>query len=367
MTRRFSAVAFCLSLFICIILALVISRDFAWLAQAQSSAASLKEAERTVMLEVIFIMTVLLGMLVNLIFSYSRNLKLLFNSETLVLERVSRGDLTRMVPVATRDEFGVIAGHTNSMIEGLRHRTELLQALKMAEEVQKNLLPRRTTDFPGVDISGASLYCTETGGDYFDYFRLAKERLGVVVADVSGHGISSALHMTTARAHLIAGVPSYAGGGRLIGSVNRFLSHDIQETGWFITLFWLEIDPTRRLLSWIRAGHDPAIFYDRGRDRFDDLDGEGLALGIDPAYEYREYTRQGWPAGSIILMGTDGLRETRNAKGQMYGLQRLRRIIRGQRDGSSAEIKDAILASVEAYRQDQTREDDTTLVVIKLE
>jgi sigma-B regulation protein RsbU (phosphoserine phosphatase) len=367
MTRRFSVVAFCLSLFICIILVLVISRDFAWLAQAQGDAASLREAERTVMLEVIFIMTVLLGMVVNLIFSYSRNLKLLFNSETLVLERVSRGDLTRMVPVATRDEFGVIAGHTNSMIEGLRHRTELLQALKMAEEVQKNLLPRRTTDFPGVDISGASLYCTETGGDYFDYFRLAKERLGVVVADVSGHGISSALHMTTARAHLIAGVPSYAGGGRLIGSVNRFLSHDIQETGWFITLFWLEIDPTRRLLSWIRAGHDPAIFYDRGRDRFDDLDGEGLALGIDPAYEYREYTRQGWPAGSIILMGTDGLRETRNAKGQMYGLQRLRRIIRGQRDGSSAEIKDAILASVEAYRQDQTREDDTTLVVIKLE
>ena len=366
MTRRFSVVAFCLSLFICVILALVLSRDFAWLANAHGSEASLKEAERIVMLEVVFIMGVLLGMVVNLIISYSRNLKLLFNSETLVLERVSRGDLTRMVPVATRDEFGVIAGHTNSMIEGLRHRTELLQALKMAEEVQKNLLPRRATDFQGADIAGASLYCAETGGDYFDYFRLPAGSLGVVVADVSGHGISSALHMTTARAHLIAGVPSFTGGVDLIGSVNRFLTHDIQETGWFITLFWLEIDPVRRRLAWIRAGHDPALFYDPDRDHIEHLDGEGLALGIDSAYTYREYERNGWQAGSIILVGTDGLRETRNALGHMYGIERLQRILRDQRERPAADIKNAILASIEAFRQDQPREDDTTLVVIKL-
>ena len=366
MTRRFSVVVLCLSLFICIILALVISRDFAWLAQAQNSSASLKEAERTVMLEVIFIMAVLFGMVVNLIVSYSRNLKLLFNSETHVLENVSRGDLSRMVPVATRDEFGVIAGHTNTMIEGLRHRVELLQALKMAEEVQKNLLPRRAADYNAADIAGASCYCAETGGDYFDYFQLPEGRLGVVVADVSGHGISSALHMATARAHLISGVQSFAGGGRLIEAVNRFLTRDIQETGWFITLFWLEIDPARQRLTWIRAGHDPALFYDPAQDAFDRLDGEGMALGIDPSYPYREYEKQGWSAGSIILIGTDGLHETRDPQGRMYGVKQLRRIIRSHRTQSAAVIKDAILHSIETYRQDRPREDDTTLVVIKL-
>ena len=223
MTRRFSIVAFFLSLFICLILALVISRDFAWLAQASSSAASLKEAERTVMLEVVFIMAVLLGMVGNLIFSYSRNLKLLFNNETRILENVSQGDLSQMVPVATRDEFGVIAGHTNTMIEGLRHRTELLQALKLAEDVQKNLLPRGDVHLEWADLAGASLYCTETGGDYYDYFRLPQDRLGIAVADVSGHGISSALHMTTTRAHLISGVRSYAGSMPLIQETNQFL------------------------------------------------------------------------------------------------------------------------------------------------
>ena len=367
MTRRFSVVAFCSSLFICIILALVISRDFAWLAQAQSSAASLKEAERTVMLEVIFIMAVLLGMVVNLIVSYAGNLKLLFNSETRVLENVSRGDLSRMVPVATRDEFGVIAGHTNSMIEGLRHRTELIQALKMAEDVQKKLLPRQTIDFDGADMAGASLYCTETGGDYFDYFRLPEGRLGVVVADVSGHGISSALHMTTARAHLISGLSPFAGGAPLIESVNRYLSRDIQDTGWFITLFWLEIDPRRRRLAWIRAGHDPALFYDPVRDRFNHLDGAGMALGVDPTHVFQEYTMQGWPAGSIILIGTDGLHETRDPQGRMYGVEPLQRIIRAHHAQPAAAIKDLILASIEAHRQDRPREDDTTLVVIKLD
>ena len=87
-------------------------------------------------------MAVLLALVVNLIVSYSRNLRLLFNNETDVLERVSRGDLSRTVPVATRDEFGVIAGHTNSMILGLRHRTKMITALKLAEEVQQNLLPK---------------------------------------------------------------------------------------------------------------------------------------------------------------------------------------------------------------------------------
>jgi sigma-B regulation protein RsbU (phosphoserine phosphatase) len=232
--------------------------------------------------------------------------------------------------------------------------------------VQKNLLPRRTTDFEGADIAGASLYCAETGGDYFDYFRLPEGCLGVVVADVSGHGISSALHMTTARAHLISGVQSFAGGARLIASVNRFLARDIQETGWFITLFWLAIDPVRQRLTWIRAGHDPALFYDFTRDQFDRLDGDGMALGIDPAQSYREYEKQGWSAGSVILIGTDGLHETRDTQGRMYGFDQLRRIIRSHRERSASDIKDAILQSIETYRQDRPREDDTTLVVVKL-
>jgi sigma-B regulation protein RsbU (phosphoserine phosphatase) len=238
--------------------------------------------------------------------------------------------------------------------------------MKMADEVQKSLLPRRMTDFEGADIAGASLYCTDAGGDYYDYFRLPGGCLGIVVADVSGHGVSSALHMATARAHLISGVEAYAGGTHLIQAVNRFLTRDIQETGWFITLFWLVIDPERRRLAWIRAGHEAALFYDPLRDRFDRLEGAGMALGVASDQRYQEYEKQGWAVGSIVFMGTDGLQETRNPKGQMYGDAPLRQIIRAHRDQSAAAIKEAILQSVDAYRADRPQEDDTTLVVIKL-
>ncbi|MBW2540443.1 MAG: stage II sporulation protein E, partial [Deltaproteobacteria bacterium] len=142
-----------------VIIIVVISRDFAWLAGIEPNPTSLAQAQLSVMYEVLFIMAVLLGLVVNLIFSYSRNLKLLFENETDILERVSRGDLSRRVPVATNDEFGVIAGHTNTMIRGLKHRIKLLSALKMAEELQQNLLPQHPPAHPGLDVAGKIIYC----------------------------------------------------------------------------------------------------------------------------------------------------------------------------------------------------------------
>jgi sigma-B regulation protein RsbU (phosphoserine phosphatase) len=173
--------------------------------------------------------------------------------------------------------------------------------------------------------------------------------------------------MATARAHLIAGVQSYAGGPHLIQAANRFLTRDIQDTGWFITLFWLEIDPASRRLAWIRAGHEPALFYDPVRDQFERLEGEGMALGVASDYRYQAYEKQGWAAGSIILLSTDGVQETRNDSGQMFGNAPLRQVIRAHRAQPAAAIKNAIFRSLETYRGDRPREDDTTLVVVKLD
>ncbi|MGD8393417.1 MAG: hypothetical protein PVH74_17935, partial [Desulfobacterales bacterium] len=162
-TRKFSLVALITILFVAVVLGLVISRDVVWLSKIQESNMSLAQAQLAVMREVFFVMGVLLAAIVNLIISYSKNLKLLFQNETGVLEKVTQGDLSRRVPVATHDEFGVIAGHTNTMIDGLRHRMQLITALKLAEEVQQNLLPASPPVLPGLDIAGISNYCDETG------------------------------------------------------------------------------------------------------------------------------------------------------------------------------------------------------------
>jgi sigma-B regulation protein RsbU (phosphoserine phosphatase) len=365
-TRKFSLVAITTTLFVTIIIVLIISKDISWLSKIEQNVISLSQAKRSVMYEIFFIMTVLLAMVVNLIISYSKNLKILFNSETDILERVTRGDLSKLVPVTTKDEFGVIAGHTNTMIQGLRHRIKLVTALKLAEEVQQNLLPRAAPTHPGLDISGTSIYCDETGGDYYDYFKLPDGRLGVVVADASDHGVGAALHMTTARAFLLFGVRNFSTPARLLDEINRFLATDSAETGRFMSMFFLEIDSSAKILRWVRAGHDPAMFYDPSQDRFLELSGEGVALGVVSNFRFSEFTRQGWDPGSIIVVGTDGIREARNTDGEMFGLDRLEDVVRKYASESAESIQNAVIANLRAFQGDAPQEDDITLVVVKL-
>ena len=366
MTRKFSLVALTAILFVSLILGLVIAKDVVWLAKIEQSGMSIVQAQLSVVGEVLFVMAVLLVAVVNLIISYSKNLKLLFDNETSVLERVSQGDLSKLVPVATNDEFGLIAGHTNTMIDGLRHRLQLITALKLAEEVQQNLLPAEIPSFPGLDIAGISNYCDETGGDYYDYFRLSNGNLGVVVADASEHGVSAALLMTTVRALLRQRVAMEGDIGKIVADVNLELTKDVKETGRFMTMFFLEIKPAGRTMHWVRAGHEPAIFYNAQEDSFVELAGDGMALGVVKDFEFQKYTHEGWTPGSIVVVGTDGIREARNENGDMFGQDRLRESIRKYATESAQDIQNSIIRDLKAFQGESPQEDDITLVVVKL-
>lgn len=366
MTKKFSLVALTVTVFISIIFTLVFSRDIVWLSQIEKNEAALYQAQLSVAYEIGFVMVIILAMVVNLIISYSRNLKFLFQNETRILERVTHGDLSKKVPVATNDEFGIIAGHTNSMIDGLRHRTELMASLKLAEEVQQNLLPQQPPDFAGADIAGTSIYCDETGGDYYDYLKLSGERLGIVVADASGHGVGAAMHMTTVRAFLHYGLRDYQGPGRLLSEVNQYVTRDSSETSRFMSLFFLELDPSAKSLRWVRAGHEPAIMFDPAQGEFRELSGAGVALGVVEDHTYQEYTLDGWQSGTIIIIGTDGVRETRNADGDMFGMNRLRDIISKHAAESAKHIQDTVINTLRSFQNSAPQEDDITLVVIKL-
>lgn len=365
-TRKFSLVALITILFVSMVLGLVIARDVVWLSKIQESDISLTQAQLSVMREVFFVMVVLLAAIVNLIVSYSKNLKLLFQNETGVLEKVTQGDLSRLVPVATNDEFGVIAGHTNTMINGLRHRLQLITALKLAEEVQQNLLPAKPPSLPGLDIAGISNYCDETGGDYYDYFRLTNGDLGVVVADASEHGVSAALLMTTVRALLRQRVTMESDIARIVSEVNQELARDVASSGRFMTMFFLKIETKTNTLNWVRAGHEPAILYNVEDDIFLELAGEGMAMGVVEDLKYQKYNHRGWTPGSVVVVGTDGIREAQNDSGEMFGLNRFRKAIRRHAAKSAEEIKSRIIADLTVFQGEAPQEDDITLVVIKL-
>jgi sigma-B regulation protein RsbU (phosphoserine phosphatase) len=283
------------------------------------------------------------------------------------MTQVEKGDLTATVTVNSNDELGTLGENFNQMTEGLKDRYRLRQSLDLAKEVQQNLLPAENPHFPGLDIAGKSIYCDETGGDYFDFFDSAENHpYGVVIGDVSGHGIPSALLMASARAFLRQRTALAGSIADIVGDVNRQLTRDVEDTGRFITLFYLQIDMDNRRLSWVRAGHEPALLYDPAGDLFEELTGEGIALGVDDSWQYAESRRDDLSGGQIILLSTDGIWEARNPQDQMFGRQAVSDIIRRHAQTSAARIQDALLTELNRFQQGLAPADDTTLVVIKV-
>jgi sigma-B regulation protein RsbU (phosphoserine phosphatase) len=285
-----------------------------------------------------------------------------------LVRRVRKGHFKQKVRVVSNDELGVLGDGFNEMTEGLIERDQIRQSLHLAQEVQQTLLPRENPKVDGLDIAATIVYCDETGGDYYDYLDTRETYPGsftMAIGDVSGHGIPSALMMATARAFLrqrstLPGTPA-----DIVSDVNRQITRDFAESGGFMTLFYLSIDPANRSLGWVRAGHDPAIFYDPAIDKFDALYGAGMALGVDADRRYEQFQKTDLKQGQVIVLGSDGLWEARNPQGEMFGKEPIHQIIRQSPAAAAREILTACFNRFNVFLGDRAPEDDVTLVVIK--
>jgi sigma-B regulation protein RsbU (phosphoserine phosphatase) len=284
-------------------------------------------------------------------------------------ESIAQGDYSAFLPVKTKDEVGQLRQNFNTMVSQLQERMRLKQELNLAMEVQQSLLPQRPPEIKGFDIAGQSIYCDETGGDYYDFIEfpeLGQGHMGVAVGDVAGHGIAPALLMTTVRAFLRSRVLTQPEDlADAITEVNRLLCIDTAETGNFMTLFFMLIDSGNGKIRWVRAGHEPAMIYDPSTDSFDELHGRGIALGVDETWSFEEEIRDLWFDSQIVLIGTDGIWETENLQGESFGKKRLREIIRQHKNESSAEIVRAVTNALADHRETAPQQDDLTMVVIK--
>ena len=148
--------------------------------------------------------------------------------------------------------------------------------------------------------------------------------------------------------------------------MNRHLTSDVLDTGRFMTLFYLTIDPNKKRLQWVRAGHDPAIIYDPELNRFEELTGVGIALGVNENFRYEENIKSGVAEGQIIALGTDGIWEACNKDGIMFGKERFREIIRRNARESAVNILDAVYDGLDRYTRGLKSDDDITLVVAKV-
>ena len=286
-----------------------------------------------------------------------------------VLKQIRNGRLNRRVQVTTNDEIGYTGDVINEMAEGLKERDQLRQSLALAREIQQKLLPGKLPDIEGLDIAGRSYYCDQTGGDYFDVLEWRSnghKQARVIVGDVSGHGIPSALLMTTARALLRYQVVQSEEIGRAVRHVNEELTRDVDDSGQFMTLFLLSLDPHLGTLKWVRAGHDPAIIYDPESDAFEELRGPGIALGVDGEWSYAVQEKSNLKSGQVIVIGTDGIWEAAKSSGEMFGKKRLHECIRQYHTQSAATIIDTVSEELTQFQEGAPPADDVTLVVVRM-
>ncbi|MCU0538758.1 MAG: SpoIIE family protein phosphatase [Desulfobacterales bacterium] len=275
----------------------------------------------------------------------------------------------RIVPVliqadALRDGQGEVIGNMVFVID----MTQQKRSLALAAEVQRSLLPQEPPAVEGLDIAGRTLSCEEIGGDYFDYLygrECPGDRISLVVGDVAGHGIDAALLMTTARAFLRMRASQCGSISQIVTEMNRHLAHDVNDSGRFMTLSYVRLDAASGSLQWIRAGHPPALIYDPEHDRFRELMGEGLPLGVDPNFQYTEYAQTSLAPGQLILVGTDGIWESEDRNGGAYGKMRFHEVVRRHAAEPAQALLEAVYADIKTFTAGALPQDDITLVVVK--
>lgn len=242
-------------------------------------------------------------------------------------------------------------------------------SLAQAGRVQQKMLPKGDPQIDGLDIAGKTIMCDEAGGDYYDFFcsgEIGAGQIGVVVGDVTDHGISSALLMSSARAFLRERIQVPPGGcAGIISDVNKRLVRDVEELNLFMTMFFCEIAVEEKIICWVKAGHEPAILYQPADHSFEILNGHGLPLGVmaDSVYEaFKKPIR----SGQIILIQSDGIKEASNAASEIFGTERLLQVVGCHAARPAREILDKVFEALEDFYHPLQLEDDATLVVIKV-
>lgn len=282
--------------------------------------------------------------------------------------KLAFGNLDAQAPVHSRDEVGDVAKAFNSMVPQLRESMAVRQAMALASEVQQKLLPQKPPSVAGLDIAGRSLYCDDTGGDYFDFIALPAAgfgpRLGIAVGDVTGHGVASALTMTTVRALLRSKAAKNTSLAGVLDDINVHITEDATG-GRFVTLVYMVLEPQTRNVRWVSAGHDPALVYEPKSDSFSELAGEDIPLGVQGNWHFREGQRDTWCDGAIMVIGTDGVWEARNGDGEMFGKDRLRDVIKRHAHRSAENVCEAVSQALDVFRGDEPYRDDVTLVAVK--
>lgn len=277
------------------------------------------------------------------------------------------GELKLLTAISAQ---AALAIHNSLLVRELQENERIRKEMEIAGEIQENLLPRRSPRLPGVDLAGRCVSAKRLGGDAYDFFEMPDGKLGVVVADVSGHSVGSAILMSFVRGVLRTAALRTGSPARLLEAVNELLYEDLCASEQFLTMSYFTYDAKDGLLTYSCAGHPPAVFLRAGRRSEPALiQADGMAIGLVPKVEFEEKQILFHP-GDVLALYTDGVLDARDAHGEPFRLDRFVSALRKALGRGSAEILetafDAMRSHVAGPDPRAGQQDDATVVIFQV-
>ncbi|MFD2200008.1 GAF domain-containing SpoIIE family protein phosphatase [Shivajiella indica] len=252
----------------------------------------------------------------------------------------------------------------NEAIKNERYKEEL----KIAQRVQRSLLPDTLHHDETFDICGFSIAADEVGGDYYETQKLGENKYVLIIGDVSGKGTSAAFNMSQMKGIFHSLVQLQPKPSDFLMMANNALSQCLEKNH-FITTSYYIIDTEKKLITYSRAGHCPTLFFNHNKQESEYLNIEGMGLGMLRNNLYKKYVHEktfSFQAGDILVLYTDGIVEAKNSKGIEFGYERLKAVLNASADLEVEQIQNKIVQEVYKFiGKNKIADDDYSLMIIK--
>ena len=288
---------------------------------------------------------------------------------------VGKGDFKNKIVLNTSDELGQLADEFNVMTANIRkaqgqlvEKARMEEELKIAEQIQSALLPKKLPEIPGFEFAAYYSAQTEAGGDYYDFIDVGKDYIGIAIADVSGHGVGSGLVMSMVRTVLRSHAPGTADARDVLCRINPFVYQDTLPA-MFATVFYGTINYKNKKMFYASAGHNPAVLYKEKKGEAQLLPSGGVPLGMtgsesfDPLIELRTLQLE---KGDVVLLYTDGVTEVMNSQQEEFQEERLIAAVKKYASGSPDDLINGIVKEVSKFTASMPQEDDITMLALKI-
>lgn len=269
--------------------------------------------------------------------------------------------------LATMLSQGAIAIENALLYEELTEQERLKKEFEIARRVQLSLLPQHTPEMTGLEIAGLCLPAEEIGGDYYDYFTLDGETLGIAIADVTGKGSSAAFYMAVIKGIMLSLTPRHLSPRALLRELNERVLQTMDRRI-FATMIYATVDTRHKVLTFARAGHN-ALIRRRARDGgVESLTPGGIGLGLAQDGHFEQHiseARVAYESGDLFIFYTDGISEAMNLERQEFGEEKLMEYIASLENSTARDVNAGIMEQIFAHMRQGVPHDDITLVTVR--